>query len=281
MLTLTGCATTQKNTSLVNVPFPTPLQSDIRLERQVATLTLGLQRQEMTREQAAQLYFDRGATYEALGMSYLAIMDIDVALKLKPDLAEAYNYQGIYSTLHMQYDKAYESFDNVLELNPEHEYAYLNRGIALYYGGRANHAVDDLSAFLQRKPDDAYRIIWVYLAERKVDEQKAAQTMRQLMQNVDKNDWAYKLLAYHLGEVSQQEVLKSAEQTSDNYRQFVERLCEAYFYFGKEASRLGDNARAEEFFNLALATNVYEFVEHKYARLELRLLYQDEQEIAN
>ena len=31
-----------------------------------------------------------------------------------------------------QYEQAYEFFDSALELNEQHEYAYLNRGIALY-----------------------------------------------------------------------------------------------------------------------------------------------------
>ena len=34
----------------------------------------------------------------------------------------------------------------------------------------------------------------------------------------------------------------------------------------------GDNYLAADYFRLALATNVHEFVEYKYARLELELM---------
>jgi lipoprotein NlpI len=41
---------------------------------------------------------------------------------------------------------------------------------------------------------------------------------------------------------------------------------------GKFNQRLGQNASAANYFKLALATNVYEFVEHRYAKLELDLM---------
>ena len=52
----------------------------------------------------------------------------------------------------------------------------------------------------------------------------------------------------------------------------TERLCEAYFYLGKYNQTLGYRGSAANFFKLALSTNVYEFVEHRYAKLELDLM---------
>ena len=41
----------------------------------------------------------------------------------------------------------------------------------------------------------------------------------------------------------------------------------------------GDEDAAKNYFRLALSTNVYEFVEHKYARGELQKLYSKNREL--
>jgi len=49
----------------------------------------------------------------------------------------------------------------------------------------------------------------------------------------------------------------------------TERLCEAYFYLGKYMQMEGEQLQAVNYFKLALMTNVYGFVEHRYASVEL------------
>ncbi|MCX2959746.1 MAG: lipoprotein NlpI, partial [Serratia symbiotica] len=75
--------------------------------------------------------------------------DFSQALAIRPDMPEVFNYLGIYLTQASNVDAAYEAFDSVLELDPTYNYARLNRGIALYYGGRFSLAQDDLLAFYQ------------------------------------------------------------------------------------------------------------------------------------
>ena len=57
-----------------------------------------------------------------------------VALREKPDFAEAYNFIGVYLVQQQNYDEAYEAFDSALELRPGLRLRLFNRGIALYYG---------------------------------------------------------------------------------------------------------------------------------------------------
>jgi lipoprotein NlpI len=52
----------------------------------------------------------------------------------------------------------------------------------------------------------------------------------------------------------------------------TDRLSEAYFYLGKYNQILANDNAAANFFKLSLSTNVYEFVEHRYAKLELDLM---------
>jgi len=167
IFSLSACQTTSQPESvpIVNVPFTAPLAPDFRNEITIARYSELLNRADLSAEQQAKLYYDRGVLFDSLGMSTLARIDFNRAIKLKPDLAEVYNFLGIHHTLMQQYEQAYEFFDSALELNEQHEYAYLNRGIALYYGDRPALAVDDFVAFHQKQLDDPYRLLWLYLTE--------------------------------------------------------------------------------------------------------------------
>ncbi|WP_440589853.1 lipoprotein NlpI [Pseudoalteromonas pernae] len=270
---LTGCQTTPESPQyVVTVPFAAPLPSDYRSEVAVARYTELIEQAELANDQQAVLYYDRGKLFESLGLTTLARIDFSRAINLKPDFAEVYNFLGIHHTLMQQYSKAYEMFDSVLELNAEHEYAYLNRGIALYYGERPELAEDDLQAFLNFAPDDPYRVLWVYLAQKAQDSQRAQTSLNNMAQALDPQNWAYKLVAYFKGDISEQDLLSSLADGVESHHEFAERLCEAYFYLAKSHQAQGHNTLASDYFKLALSTNVYEFVEYKYARLELDIM---------
>ena len=60
----------------------------------------------------------------------------------------------------------------------------------------------------------------------------------------------------------------------------AEHLSETNFYLGKYYLSLGDLDSATALFKLAVANNVHNFVEHRYALLELSLLGQDQDDLA-
>ena len=269
-----GCATTShKSASVIDQlviaePLPVNYKSEIALVR----LTDVIQRAEVTDEQRAQLLYDRGVIYDSVGLRSLARLDFNRALRLKPDLVEAYNFLGIHYTQLQEFDQAYEAFDSAIELSPEHEYAYLNRGIALYYGDRANLAVDDLTMFYQQNNGDPYRLLWLYIVERDVSELQALENLKQRADNISSRVWGKNIIRLYAGELSQAEFLNKVTDNVASNKEFTERLCEAYFYLGKLNLMHGKKRAAANFYKLALSTNVYEFVEHRYAKLELELI---------
>ena len=70
--------------------------------------------------------------------------------------------------------------------------------------------------------------------------------------------------------------MAAAKLLKTNPRQLAERLCEAYFYLAKWHQARGDANQALIYYHKTLATNVYEFVEHRYARMEMAKLRGDE-----
>ena len=253
---------------IIAEPLPVNYESEIALAR----LSEVIQRAEITDEQRAQLFYDRGVIYDSVGLRSLARLDFIRAIRLKADMVDAYNFLGIHYTQLQEFNQAYESFDSALDLASTHEYAYLNRGIALYYGGRPKLAVEDFKAFHLKQKNDPYRVLWLYLAEHELNDLNAKLALKERANNINDKIWAKQIIRLYLGEISQVEFISQLTQNVKSQKQLTERLCEAYFYLGKYHQANHRTGEASNFFKLALSTNVYEFVEHRYAKLELELM---------
>ncbi len=263
-----GNATIMMNNLVIAEPLPINYKSEIAIAR----LSEVINRVKITDEQRAQLFYDRGVLYDSVGLRSLARLDFSHALQLKPTLVDAYNFLGIHYTQLQEFSQAYEKFDSALDLAPEHEYAYLNRGIALYYGSRPELAVLDFNNFHNKQQDDPYRLLWLYVTEHEIDADKAKKSLKARASFVDDRTWAKKIIYLYLGELSQQAFIASLTKNVRSNRELTDRLCEAYFYLGKFNQILDKPNAAANFFKLSLSTNVYEFVEHRYAKLELDLM---------
>ncbi|WP_445773648.1 lipoprotein NlpI [Shewanella sp.] len=267
---LSGCATTQNVAEeTAGQMIVAPVMPDYKMEVTLAKLNEILATMELTDEQRARFHYDRGVIYDSVGLRLLARIDFHQAIKLQPDLADAYNFLGIYYTQEGEFDSAYEAFDGVLELSPGYDYAYLNRGIALYYGERYQLAVEDMQAFLARDPSDGYRVLWLYLMSSAVDKNQALADLALQRQQLNNDDWASVLVDFYLGKLNQEQVFTAAKVGLTQPKEYAERLCEAYFYLAKQAASNGQYQQAANFYRLTLATNIYDFVEHRYARIEL------------
>ena len=273
-----GCVSLNKpdsnagSVALRQLVIAEPLAINFKSEIAIARLSEVINRVKITDEQKAQLFYDRGVLYDSVGLRSLARLDFTHALQLQPTLTDAYNFLGIHLTQLKEFSQAYEQFDSVLELSPGHEYAHLNRGIALYYGDRPQLAAQDFTSFHYKQSDDPYRLLWLYLAEFEVDPKLAKQNLRQRAELVDDRTWAKQVIYLFLDDISQKDFVNNLTVDLESTKALTDRLCEAYFYLGKYNQNQKNYGVAKNFFKLSLSTNVYEFIEHRYARLELDLM---------
>ena len=284
VLCVQGCASLNGNnaesSSIGQLIIAEPATVNYKSEIAILRLSDVILRADITDEQRAQLFYDRGVIYDSVGLRSLARLDFNRALKLKPDLVDAYNFIGIQYTQLQEFNQAYDSFDSAIDLQPDHEYAYLNRGIALYYGGRPLLARDDFEAFHNGQLDDPYRVLWLYLAEYEINPEQAAKDLLMRSSQISDNTWAKSIIDLYLGKLSQGEFIQNLTNNISTNKELSDRLCEAYFYLGKYSQINDQDGSAANFFKLALSTNVFEFVEHRYARLELDLMRKDTLETA-
>ncbi|MDL4912754.1 MAG: lipoprotein NlpI [Enterobacterales bacterium endosymbiont of Blomia tropicalis] len=276
-LTLAGCSNSNwRKNEVLAVPLQPTLQQEVILARMEQILAS----RALTDDERAQLLYERGVLYDSLGLRALARNDFSQALSIRPDMPEVFNYLGIYLTQAGNFDAAYEAFDSVLELDPTYNYAHLNRGIALYYSGRYKLAQDDLLAFYQDDPNDPFRSLWLYLVERETDVDKAKVTLQQRYDKAVRDQWGWNIVEFYLGDISEKTLMERLKADATDNTSLAEHLSETNFYLGKYYLSLGEKDDAKALFKLAVANNVNNFVEHRYALLELAQLGQAQDDLS-
>ncbi len=263
-----------KNMQPPSVVLATPLQVTYQNELALARLGQLLATNDLNSDQRAALFYERGMMFDKVGLRTMARIDFSRALREKPDFAEAYNFIGVYLTQQQDFDNAYDAFDSALELAPGYDYAYLNRGIALYYAHRPELAIKDMEVFQQRKPDDPYRALWLFLTEAQLDRNKAMQSLVKRYDEHRSDEWGWNIVKVYTGKQDPAEFIRRIADSTDSNRQLAEHLCEAYFYLAKLSQLQGNTDAADAYFKLSLANNVFDFIEHRYALLELQLANQ-------
>ena len=273
---LYGCSSMDAGTSVhssepdeAKAILAVPLQVSYQNELALAKIGQLLSSSDLNPDQRAELYYERGVVFDRVGLRTMARIDFNRALRERPDFAEAYNFIGVYLTQQQDFGNAYDAFDSALELAPDYDYAFLNRGIALYYGQRPKLAVEDLSEFYRRRPEDPYRVLWLYMAEQQVDAQQADKALQRRYKQHAGDEWGWAIVSVFAGQQSEAEFMRQLSASAKNNRELAERLCEAYFYLGKWHLAQGKTNLAESYFKLSMANNVYDFIEHRYAMLEL------------
>jgi len=233
---------------------------------------------KMSNEERASLHFERGVLYDSLGLWVLARYDFTQALALQPKMAAVYNYLGLYLLLDEDYDGALEAFNTVFSLDPDYEYTFLNRALDFYYVERYNLAEQDFLAFYQRNKSDPYRVLWLYLNELKFKPAEAQKNLAQRAVGLSQDYWGTYIVQYYLGKLSVQELQAKAQQfATKTATQYAEILTETYFYLAKQKLNMGQIDEAETLFKLAVANQVYNFVEYRFAVFELSKLGQQAQ----
>jgi lipoprotein NlpI len=257
---------------LANLVIAEPIVPSYRAQHALFQLNQAVQNQQLADSDRAQLLYQRGLIYDKLGLDGFAMLDFRQAQKMYPALPDVYNSLGIHYLANGEYEKAYEAFDATLEFDNQYAFAFFNRGLTAYYHGRYALSVDDLDVYVALQPDDPLRHLWRYFAARKLAPDTALLALKQARPQLEPNNWMVRVVDVFLGTTSTAEIFADVLTGIDNQRQLAERLCEVYFYLAKYHQAKGQTAIAMNFYKLAMSTNIYEFVEHRFARVELDLL---------
>ncbi|MHC3239545.1 lipoprotein NlpI, partial [Salmonella enterica] len=114
----------------------------------------------------------------------------------------------------------------------------------------------------------------------KLNEKQAKEALKARFEKSDKEQWGWNIVEFYLGDISEATLMERLKADATDNTSLAEHLSETNFYLGKYYLSLGDLDSATALFKLAVANNVHNFVEHRYALLELSLLGQDQDDLA-
>ncbi|MDO4697662.1 MAG: lipoprotein NlpI [Pasteurellaceae bacterium] len=274
---LTGCI---NRVSEIISPTKLPLSElnpQLRFEQELMVVRLSqvLDVAQLTKPERAELHFERGVLYDSLGLWSLARNDFAQAVEFAPKMAAAYNYLGLYLLLEDDYDSSVDAFNAVLELDKNYDYTRLNRGLAFYYAGRYSEAQRDLTYFYEAEKNDPYRVLWLYFNELELMPNDAKKNLVARAKGLSSEFWGTNIVDYFLGKLTLEQLrLKMNAQAEANTPQYAEILTETYFYLAKQTLKLNQVQEAISLFRLAVANQVYNFVEYRFALFELARLRQ-------
>jgi lipoprotein NlpI len=283
---LTACesvpqsSTTQKNNNnpMVVLPIATAVQVNYQDEVKLLRLNQLITEHKGDNKQKALLFYERGVIYDRMGLIAHSRYDFTQAITSDPSFPDAYNSLGVYLLFGQSYDEAFDAFDAAIELNEEMQYSYLHRAIGLYQVKRYPLASRDINKFYEMDTSDPFRTLWRYIIDSKIDEKKALTTLQN--QKVSDSHYAWLFVDVIAGRISEKEFFSKIGKGIKTNKEVAQRLCEAYFYLGHWHKLAGNLDKAIYYFKLTTTTNIHEYIEYKYALMELVSIQKELQEQA-
>lgn len=279
-VTLTACSNNQNKNESYTLgatgngssvfPLATPIQ--ISYEDEVKLLRINqliADQDKIDDKQRAVLLYERGLIYDRMGLSAHSRYDFTQSIQLDPRLAQSYNSLGVYLLMGEAYDEAFDAFDSAIELSDSMQYSYLHRAIGLSLVKRYDGAQQDIEHFYELDKNDPYRALWRYIINAHVD-QKAAEAQLKAVQSTDQdNRFAWAIIDVINGKLSEKVFFDNVANGVKTNDELAQRLCEAYYYLAHWHMNNNELNKAIYYLKLSVATNVKDFIEYKYALIDL------------
>lgn len=101
---------------------------------------------------------NEGISYGKLGEYNKAIETFDEAIAINPDEKSAWYNKGIAFDRLGEYEKSIEAYNRAITIDPDFADAWNNKGIALSRLGKNDEAIEAFDRVLEINPDDEYAL---------------------------------------------------------------------------------------------------------------------------
>jgi lipoprotein NlpI len=251
-------------------PIATPVQISYQDEVKLLRLNqLIADKKNVDNKQRAILLYERGLIYDRMGLSAHSRYDFTQSISLDPTFAEPYNSLGVYLLMSGSYDEAFDAFDSAIELSNQMQYSYLHRAIGLSLVERYDGAQRDIEKFYQLDKTDPYRWIWRYIINAHVDLTAATEQLKQAEADSDDTRFAWAIIGVINGTISEKDFFDNISNGVETNEELAQRLCEAYYYLAHWHMNNNNLAKGVYYLKLSATTNVKDFIEYKYALIDL------------
>ncbi|QSV68462.1 MAG: serine protease [Aphanizomenon flos-aquae DEX188] len=201
----------------------------------------------------AEAYNNRGIVRDELGDKPGAIDDYNLAIQFNPNLAEAYNNRGIVRDELGDKQGAIDDFNQAIKINPNDALAYYNRGLVRKDLGDKQGAIDDFNLAIKFNPNYALAYNNRGIVRKDLGDKQGAIDDFNLAIKINPND---ALAYYNRGNVRDE--LGDNQGAIDDFNLAIKinpNDAEAYNNRGNVHYELGDKQGAIDDFNLAIKIN--------------------------
>jgi lipoprotein NlpI len=194
----------------------------------------------------ATLYRSRGSLNGFNGDEDRAIADYNEAIRLDPNDATFYAGRGSLNRAKGDYDHAIADYDAAIRLDAKYAGAYFSRGVSYLYSGNLAKALADVTQASAVEPKNAYTAIWLDIVAQR---NNLPSPLAQASAQVDMTVWPAPVIRMFMGQMTPAAVLAAADAPDPNKKRG--QVCEADFFSGELALRMGVQDDATRLFRLA------------------------------
>jgi lipoprotein NlpI len=212
---------------------------------------------------------NRGVAYFDKGEYDRAISDLDKALQLDPKHVNAFITRGNAYKGKGEYTKALEDFNQALEIDPNSSTVLIDRGNAFLIMGEIDPAIADYKEALRTKPSDMYSALFLAVARMHKKDNAVVDELTEESKAFS-TDWPFRVVQYYLGKASEVDMAEAAKDP-DAKRQRG-RFCDMYFYLGEWQIFHGQQMRGIESLERAKEECQPPYYEHDLVNTELKRL---------
>jgi len=239
------------------------------LDETIASLSKVIRAGKLEDSALADVYYERGTHYADLGHYDKAVGDLTEAIRLNSRYITAYIARAnAYAKLE-QYKASFQDFASAQQLSPKNLSIYALRGSLNFLLGRFQDAVSDYRYYLSLKPDDMYRMLWLYLSEKYLDINKPSD-LAEYSRNLNLDVWPGALVKLYLGQVRTEDFLDAFKKNMAGMKS--EMLCEGFYYLGQYLLLTGNKKLAADSFRQAVKSNARKTVEYEFSKAYLARL---------
>ena len=252
-------------------PIATPIQVSYQDEVKLLRLNqLIADQSKIDDKQRAVLLYERGLVYDRIGLTAHSRYDFNQSVNVDPSFADAYNSLGVYLLMAGDYDEAFDAFDSAIELSDNIEYSYLHRAIGLSLVGRFDGAQEDIEHFYQLDTTDPYRALWRYKINFLIDPKLALEQIREAFPALEDKRFAWAIVSVINGKITEEQFFDNVANGVKTNEELAHRLSEAYYYLAHWHMNNNNITKGLYYLKLSIAGNVKDFIEYKYALLDLK-----------
>ncbi len=231
-------------------------------------------------EEAAQVDTTLASPHNEMGLIYYgqeryeaALAEFERALELKPDWTSPLNNLGLVYQLQGRIEEAIATIQKAIEIDPEDADYHFALGLFYVDMGRFEDSDLELERALELNPDDKFSHLHYFIGRYRAGNAGAAHArIGEFAKRLEGDEWIIPVIRFYAGEVGEETVWEAANDTLPEGK--VQKQCEAYYYLGI-AHLLGmnrtpaDTAKAKEYFEKCVATEITGYIEYTSAKAEL------------